>query len=138
MRGVKWVAGIVLAAVGLAAGVSASTGRRPPSTVPDEIHKIKHIVVIMQENRSFDSYFGTYPGADGIPPGVCVPDPRGGCVRPHHVSSDRNIGGPHALKSARRDIDGGAMDGFVRSAVAARTACRDPHDPICALPAAGT
>ncbi len=31
------------------------------------IHKIKHIVIIMQENRSFDSYFGTYPGADGIP-----------------------------------------------------------------------
>ena len=35
------------------------------------IHKIKHVVVIMQENRSFDSYFGTYPGADGIPAG-CV------------------------------------------------------------------
>ena len=35
------------------------------------IHKIQHVVVIMQENRSFDSYFGTYPGADGIPAGVC-------------------------------------------------------------------
>lgn len=32
-----------------------------------DIHKIQHVVVIMQENRSFDSYFGTYPGADGIP-----------------------------------------------------------------------
>ena len=31
------------------------------------IHKIKHVVIVMQENRSFDSYFGTYPGADGIP-----------------------------------------------------------------------
>ena len=35
----------------------------------------------MQENRSFDSYFGTYPGADGIPmkhgvPTVCNPDPK--------------------------------------------------------------
>ena len=29
------------------------------------IHKIRHVVVVMQENRSFDSYFGTYPGADG-------------------------------------------------------------------------
>jgi len=29
--------------------------------------KIKHVVIIMQENRSFDSYFGTYPGADGLP-----------------------------------------------------------------------
>src|SRR6266487_4401631 len=34
---------------------------------------IKHIVVIMQENRSFDNYFGTYPGADGIAKGTCVP-----------------------------------------------------------------
>ena len=44
------------------------------------IHKIKHVIIIMQENRSFDSYFGTYPGAGGIPmqngvPTVCVPDP---------------------------------------------------------------
>ncbi len=27
------------------------------------IHKIRHVIIIMQENRSFDSYFGTYPGA---------------------------------------------------------------------------
>jgi phospholipase C len=138
MRGVKWVSGIVLAGVALAAGVSASTGHRTPSTPPDEIHKIKHVVVIMQENRSFDSYFGTYPGADGIPAGVCVPDPRGGCVPPHHISTDRNVGGPHALKNALRDINGGAMDGFVREAVAGRKACRDPNDPVCSLPAAGT
>ena len=46
------------------------------------IGKIRHVVIIMQENRSFDSYFGTYPGADGIPglagnPGTvpCVPNP---------------------------------------------------------------
>src|ERR1019366_2756637 len=48
--------------------------------VPPGIHKIKHVIVIQQENRSFDSYFGTYPGADGIPmkngkPTVCVNDP---------------------------------------------------------------
>jgi hypothetical protein len=41
-----------------------------PSSVPPavgDIHAIKHVIVIMQENRSFDTYFGTYPGADGIP-----------------------------------------------------------------------
>jgi phospholipase C len=31
------------------------------------IHKIQHVVVIMQENRGFDHYFGTYPGAEGLP-----------------------------------------------------------------------
>jgi phospholipase C len=136
---VKWVGGIVLlVAVGLAAGVAASTtGTGRPTAPTQDIHKIKHIVVIMQENRSFDSYFGTYPGADGIPRGVCVPDPRGGCVRPHHIATDRNAGGPHALRNAERDIDGGAMDGFVREAVGGRE-CIDPNDPVCSRPAAGT
>src|SRR6266705_3761991 len=67
------------------------------------IQKIKHVIIVMQENRSFDSYFGTYPGADGIP-GVagnrgrvpCIPDPlRHRCVRPFHDSHDVNDGGPH-------------------------------------------
>jgi phospholipase C len=29
-------------------------------------HHIKYVFVLYQENRSFDSYFGTYPGADGL------------------------------------------------------------------------
>jgi phospholipase C len=63
------------------------------------IHKIKHVIIVMQENRSFDSYFGTYPGADGFPtrggvPAVCVPDPAGGCTRPYHDKADVNGGVP--------------------------------------------
>ena len=34
---------------------------------PTGINKINHVIWIIQENRSFDNYFGTYPGADGIP-----------------------------------------------------------------------
>jgi phospholipase C len=47
-------------------------------------------VIIMQETRSFDHYFGTFPGADGIPmangvPTVCITDPATGvCVKPFH------------------------------------------------------
>ncbi|HVR14130.1 MAG TPA: alkaline phosphatase family protein [Gaiellaceae bacterium] len=135
----RWAGGILLlAAAVLAAAMSASTGTKRSAAPPPGIHKIKHVVVIMQENRSFDSYFGTYPGVDGIPRGVCVPDPRGGCLRPYHVSKDRNVGGPHALKNAVRDINGGAMDGFVREAVSARKACVDPNDPVCSSPAAGS
>ncbi len=81
------------------------------------IHKIRHVVVIMQENRSFDSYFGTYPGADGIPAGVCVRDPISGiCVAPFHDPSDVNFGGPHMASDATADVDGGAMDGFIAQA----------------------
>jgi hypothetical protein len=81
------------------------------------IHKIRHVVIIMQENRSFDSYFGTFPGADGIPPGVCVPDPaNGNCVAPFHDPADLNYGGPHSLNNALADIDNGRMDGYVAQA----------------------
>jgi phospholipase C len=96
------------------------------------IHKIQHVVVIMQENRSFDSYFGTYPGADGIPPNVCVPDPRGGCQRPYHDPNDRNIGGPHTADSAVADIDHGKMDGFVAQAEAGAPRQNAQPTTVCA------
>jgi phospholipase C len=105
--------------------------------VPAGIHKIKHVIIIMQENRSFDSYFGTYPGADGLPmrdgvPTVCVPDPAGGCTRPYHDRADRNGGGPHAEGNAIADVDGGRMNGFIRQRDAARASCRVANDPACA------
>jgi phospholipase C len=84
---------------------------------PEGIHKIQHVVVIMQENRSFDSYFGTYPGANGIPAGVCVPDPlHGGCIKPFHDPDNVNYGGPHGHGAFTADLDGGKMDGFVGQA----------------------
>src|SRR4051794_9872149 len=100
------------------------------------IHKIRHVVVIMQENRSFDSYFGKFPGADGIPKHVCVPDPlRGHCDRPFHDGLDRNAGGPHDHVDALRDIASGRMNGFVRQAEDGRTLfCRRHIDsPQCSL-----
>src|SRR5437588_11762231 len=112
--------GKVLLAVALVLGVGAAgiglAGPGKPQIDPG-IHKIRHIVIIMQENRSFDSYFGTYPGAAGIPSGVCVPDPvNGGCVAPYHDPSDLNYGGPHGFSNAAADINGGAMDGFIDQA----------------------
>ena len=67
---------------------------------------IKHVVIINQENRSFDTYFGTFPGADGIPMDGGVPplrdDPKTGlCVKPYHDTLDENNGGPHSAASSR-------------------------------------
>ena len=92
------------------------------------IHKIKHIIVIEQENRSFDSYFGTYPGADGIPmkngvPTVCVPMPTGGCQKPYHDTADVNGGGPHGEHNAKLDVNGGKMDGFITEATSGKKGC---------------
>ncbi|HET9105340.1 MAG TPA: alkaline phosphatase family protein [Solirubrobacteraceae bacterium] len=94
------------------------------------IHKIRHVVVIMQENRSFDNYFGTYPGAQGIPmrhgvPTVCVPDPlRHRCVRPYHDAHLVNYGGPHDAAAFTADYADGAMNGFIR----AREVCQIVFD----------
>ena len=126
-----------LAAYGATTGWSAE-GKSSGNTIPGGIHKIKHVVIIMQENRSFDSYFGTYPGADGIPmkdgkPTVCVPDPRvGRCVKPFHDPKDLNHGGPHRAIDAKKDIDGGRMDGFIRQELKGRKrACTNALDPAC-------
>src|SRR2546423_1032650 len=98
----------------LLGAVAASAAGAARKEAPPGIHLIDHVVVIMQENRSFDSYFGTYPGADGIPKDVCVPDPAGAeCVRPYRDTADRNAGGPHDHRNAVGDIAGGTMDGFV-------------------------
>jgi len=106
--------------------------------VSPDIHKIKHVIIVMQENRSFDSYFGTFPGADGIPmshgsPSVCAPNPAGSCIRPYHDAADVNGGGPHAKRNALGDVNGGKMDGFVGQRYVARTTCRNPDDPACAV-----
>ncbi len=99
--------------------------------------KIKHVVIIMQENRSFDSYFGTFPGADGFPVKngkftVCIPDPgKGTCVYPFHDPSDMNYGGPHAARNAAGDIDGGKMDGFIIQTEQSAVGCQTTHNPNC-------
>src|SRR6266581_6698248 len=121
-RGVIAASALALAAA-MAASVAAqahshSSPRSDPAlTIDSGIHKIKHVIVIMQENRSFDSYFGTFKGAVGIPPGVCLPDPRnGGCRKPWVDHHDSNGNDPHAEIPFQADVDGGKMDGFVAQA----------------------
>jgi phospholipase C len=111
----------------------------PTYVVPTGIHKIKHVIIIMQENRSFDSYFGTFPGATGFPtrhgvPAVCVPDPVGRCARPYHDTADVNGGGPHGERSAVADVNHGEMNGFILQAQAraAKKTCHLIYDPACA------
>jgi len=133
----KVLAITAVAAAAVAAVFAGAEAARPP--IPRGIHKIRHIVVIMQENRSFDTYFGTYPGADGLPPNVCVPDPaNGGCQKPFHDTADLNYGGPHGQSNATADIDGGKMDGFVAQAEKGQVqGCKkDPNNPACSQNAA--
>ncbi len=128
---------VTVVVMGVACGGPPQASSPTPTAAAEGIHKIQHIVVIMQENRSFDQYFGTYPGADGLPRQggqftVCIPDPaNGGCVRPYHDPTDRTGGGPHGSTSATADIDGGKMDGFIAQAEGGRRGCAVSVDPSC-------
>ncbi|HWC39467.1 MAG TPA: alkaline phosphatase family protein, partial [Acidimicrobiales bacterium] len=128
-----------LVAAGLLASCSSggSSSSGASATGSNGIHKIQHVVVIMQENRSFDTYFGAYPGAEGIPmangsPTVCVPDPSTNqCVKPYVDHADVNGGGPHSQNNATADINGGKMNGFIGQAQSGRRGCSDPTNPAC-------
>lgn len=77
---------------------------------------IQHFIYIIQENITFDHYFGTYPGANGIPAGVKLPHRPGGPpqVAPFHLHATAI---PHDLshswQAARTAYDDGKMDGFL-------------------------
>jgi phospholipase C len=122
------------------AGVTSPASPGPPQTQLEMARDhLKHLVFIVQENRSFDHYFGTFPGADGIPmrngrPRDCLPDPIAGhCVRPYHSTSQLQQGGPHDEPASKADVNGGRMDGFVKTVIAGHEYCADHRtDPHCA------
>ncbi len=119
------------------ATMRASTGRLSDGT-PNAIHKIRHVVIIMQENRSSTPYFGTYPGADGIP-GLagnagelpCLPDPqRDYCVHPYHDASLSERRRTARYGDAVEDINDGKMNGFIVQAEQGQAeACRHTWTP---------
>ncbi len=110
---------LVAILVGLSAMAASGYGRagskksKPlnPRAIP-----LKHFIYIIQENQSFDRYFGTYPGANGIPQGLKLPYKPGGPpeVAPFHL---RHTAIPHDLnhswQAAHTAYDGGKMDGFL-------------------------
>jgi phospholipase C len=87
------------------------------SSINTSTNPLKHIVIIMQENRSFDNYFGTYPGANGIPKNTCLPlspdHPNVGCVKPFLSTSPVSEDMPHAYQSSVIAYDNGKMDGYL-------------------------
>jgi phospholipase C len=100
--------------MGLAVPAYAQAGQTAgsPTKTP-----IKHFVVIMQENHTFDNYFGTYPGADGIPANTRMPvdpnDPGAGFVEPFHIGNYPVVDLSHSSATFALQYNNGRMDGFV-------------------------
>ena len=81
---------------------------------------IDHFIVVMQQNHTFDNYFGTYPGANGIPEGVCIPltvsDPKNKqCVTPYEITNQPISDLSHSETIFFDQYQNGKMNGFVEA-----------------------
>ncbi|HKU81405.1 MAG TPA: alkaline phosphatase family protein, partial [Candidatus Tumulicola sp.] len=94
--------GVHGAGTALPPGVQAAARR--PATSP-----IQHIVIVIQENRSFDNLFARFPGADGATEGKNY---NGETIKlvAHGLESHLVLNNEHA--AWKTDYDGGKMDGF--------------------------
>ncbi len=96
-----------------------------PSRPPDSLialarSRIKHVFVIYQENRSFDSYFGTFPGAENLASplaqshGFRQYDPLGKrYITPFRITAADTSDADHSRPALIAKADGGAMDRFI-------------------------
>jgi phospholipase C len=99
---------------GPGAGTAGAGGLRVTPTIIEARHHIKHIIWITKENRSFDSMFGQFPGADGTLPG----DTGAACgegikhTLPLLPEPDRAPDIQHDFIGGLVSIDNGKMDCF--------------------------
>jgi phospholipase C len=130
--------GMVLASFALPSGLRKILDGSPPAArgsarlASADISEIKHIVVLMQENRSFDHYFGVMPGVRGFAD-PSVPKSRfyqydaenpDKYLLPFHTdthsTSAQNLpSNSHSWGPQHQSWDGGKMDGFVTAHLAA-------------------
>jgi phospholipase C len=129
---------VALSFVALLVAVEGPGTKTPPAGAAEGLQKIEHVIVIMQENRSFDQYFGTFPGADGLvtsngklkPSIRCNPNPwTGGCMQPFVDHRNHSSDPPHSELAADMSINGGRMNGFVRAYTS--TSCQTPTNERC-------
>jgi phospholipase C len=115
-----------------------------PAPTSFDLSQIKHLVFLMQENRSFDHYFGTYPGARGFsdPTAITLPTGRSVFQQPDPANPDTYLepwhmstvtSGAAAVPSLSHDwraqhasLNHGANDGWVRTHIASDSPARGP------------
>jgi len=106
-----------------------------------EVTPIKHLIVVMQENHSFDNYFGTYPTAngslvnsitsklspvDGLPQGVCLPQ-GSTCVAPYLSAASNTLNPVEGQVIYEQDYAAGKMNGFAEFSGSQSMAYFDYH-----------
>ena len=102
------------------AGMATPAANAAAAVVPAT--PIKHVVVIFQENVSFDHYFGTYPGVNGLSKDLLTNNPNkdasGKQVNPRrldptNINDVLTCDQDHNYPDEQKAFDNGAMDKFV-------------------------
>src|SRR5690349_13996454 len=123
----KNVIGKILIGVSFLASSMTGMGEANAQAKKQDLNAIDHFIFIIQENRSFDSYFGTFPGANGATTGTIST----GQVIPLSHSGDelaRDL--HHDWTAAIQGIDNGRMGDFdlIHSTV---SSCNVDGDYLC-------
>ncbi len=89
------------------------------------LSNLRHIIFMVQENRSFDNYFGmlgqyrvtqNLPNdVDGVPTGVSLPNTQGQPVQPYPMQTVCSENLSPFWNETHLDVDGGKMDGFMKT-----------------------
>jgi phospholipase C len=127
--GIGLAVAAAVASLSVAAGVGSATGKAPSTTATP----IQHLVVIFQENVSFDHYFGTYPNAtnpagepafqaakdtpsvNGLTDALLTDNPNSSNPKRLDRSQAVTCDQDHGYKDEQRAFDNGLMDKFVET-----------------------
>jgi phospholipase C len=96
-------------------GAAQQSGALPASELSQRIHHgsagnyIKHVVIMIQENHSFDNLFAKFPGADGAKSGKMH---TGQTIKLHKIDLYSSKDFENSYKAFTVEYDGGKMDGF--------------------------
>jgi phospholipase C len=106
-------AGVLLVTAACGGGTPSTTAQ--PSAMRHQAisQYIEHVVVVIQENRSFDDLFATFPGADGATQGLMKTESGGDTYVPlKKVNLGTQCDPAHGYSGFLKNLDGGKMDGF--------------------------
>ena len=115
IRGAANLAGAAAVGAVLPQGFAQAASALPDPTTTG----IDHIVVLMMENRSFDHMLGWLPGANGVQAGRTFIDNNGQPQQSHLLTKFQNCSSAdpdHSFQGGRTQLNGGAMDGFLKTA----------------------
>lgn len=104
---------LALLVAGCGGGGSGGSGvvPLPPPPPASKGKYFTHVVILVQENRTFDNLFATFPGADGTTRGKIH---TGHSIALHVADLESSISPNNGYTFWRRDWNNGKMDGFDR------------------------